>query len=208
MNLAARHQAKLYQAYAVVAQNLGRSYTVYRGGLDSPISPANRLCFVNAAFSSSSGDMNFIVPHGLKLPTWNAWVDATTLQKGDWLVGDYGTFYLADLPPSLPIQAVWCNTTVSIVRPGYAAGTQTTTTVATAIPAFLHVDRVDIKPIPGNPSPTSGQAISRWTGYLNLPRGTLKQHDLFTDEEGATYELDAAEWTTLGYLCKLRLNQP
>lgn len=48
---------------------------------------------------------------------WYAWFDPSQTQPGDYLVGDFGTFFINSQYLPAPIALTWCNSTINLYRP-------------------------------------------------------------------------------------------
>lgn len=206
---AAKLQERLYKGYGQMAKRVGQLYDVYRSpdGMD-PLASGNLIASLHMAIATRTRP--FEVPAQFKDAVWMVFIDGRELQPRDFLAGPYGTWYIADMQPELPIQAVRCNHTVSIGRPEFAvddgALEQSLIPIASALPVFTQLKRVDIKQ-PAFGSSTAGQAITHWTAFIPMAQGAIKQHDLVTDDEGVKYELDAPDFTNMGYVTSIRLAQ-
>lgn len=199
-------QDRLYAGYGKTADKIGFPYSHYRS--DTPFDPifdGNLLDPINMALSTRTRP--FEVPQQYKDAVFLMWADGRQLQQFDFLVGSSGTYYIADMQPNLPIQAVRCNHTIKVERPGYTTVgdiVQDVELIASNIPCFTQCKRIDIK-TPQFAANTAGQAITHWDAFIPLPNFTLKQHDIVTDESGVQYELDSPDFTNMGYVCSIRL---
>lgn len=99
--------------------------------------------------------------------------------------------------------------TISISRPvaqvgvgaiGYGGQTEATETVLfTGIQASIQQKKEGQKPDLGLPGDTSKRSM--WRIFILLARGSLKDRDIVTDDEGIRYQILAAYWNSLGYNC-------
>ncbi|MGZ3295839.1 MAG: hypothetical protein ACXU9D_21525 [Xanthobacteraceae bacterium] len=196
-----RLQNLLYASYAKLAAKAGFMYDVYR--FDEPIAVTDELYKIARIPVALAAEKKFAIPNKYQTATWYCYADGRILQPRDILKGPAGTFYIGDMQPNLPIQAVETNHVISIGRGTYDGGDQTVEFYATGIPVFMQFKREDIKR--SEYAATMGQAITHWTTYIPLPEGMLKQDDVVQDEEGIRYIVDAPDFTSIGYVAHLRL---
>ena len=196
-------QPLLYSGYAKVAQRLGVSYAQYRSATHLlPIDPSNLLRSLPVAVSA---ELKFKVPNKYHIPTWMLWADGRLLTQFDFLVGPFGTFFIGDMQPNLPIQAVRTNHVIRMGRVVYSTSGPATSEVvdyATGLPVFMQYKREEIKASPF--ANAIGEAITRWLTFIPLPEGTVKQDDVIFDEEGIRYIMDAPDFTSIGYVASMR----
>ncbi len=202
-------QARIYAGYAKTAARVGLSYDLYRGGPIEPIDLSNKLDPIDVAWSTLTRP--FVATAKWSDETWLLWADGRRLQPRDILIGPDGTFYIGDMQPNLPIQAVRCtHTAVKIERPAYTTYgslTQSAELIAVNLPMHLKLKSVNVKsPIGG--AATGGVGISNWLAFLPMEETTLKRNDVITDGEGVQYEVDAPSWTPMGYVAQVRLANP
>jgi hypothetical protein len=196
-----RLQNLLYAGYAKLAAKAGMMYDVYR--FDDPIAVTDDLYKIARIPVALAAEKKFAIPNKYQTPTWYCYADGRILQPRDILKGPAGTFYIGDMQPNLPIQAVSTNHVISVGRGSYADGNQTIDFFATGIPVFMQFKREDIKQ--AQYAATMGQAVTHWTTFIPLPEGMLKQDDVVQDEEGIRYVVDAPDYTSIGYVAHLRL---
>ena len=190
-------QSRIYRGYKRAASKVGTPYAVYRAAVPiNPIAPANHVDDVNCFFGPNP---NFILPHKFKIPARSLYTDGSVLVQGDILVGDYGTFFVGDMQPLLPLQMIRCNDSVGITRLTYITVHQVLTAVATALPAFKQLKKVDQKPVSGvGGATTASTAVSEFFLFLPIPSGVVKQNDIITDKAGNVYTLDTIDNTEIG----------
>ena len=194
-------QARIWAGYAKAAEKAGRTYSVYRAAIPvSPIEAGNKIAELPCLFAA---EKRFEVPNKYKIPTRYLFADGAQLQQRDILVGPYGTFYVGDMQPNLPLQAVWCNDVISIDRPVYQGTTLVPEQVAFGLPIFKQLKKVDVKR-PEFGANTSGTAIAEFFGFLPVEPGTVRQHDVITDQSGAIFELDTIDNTEIGVVVTFR----
>lgn len=205
MSTGSENQAKLYAAYARIAHQLGYEYQTYPFDLLSPIDDSKKGPLLQASFAA---DPNFSAPLKYNKPVWICYADATNLNQFDFLVGQYGTYYVGDKQPMQPLQAIRTNHIVTLARSIYSTTGQIVDTVVTYaenLPVFMQYNREDIQKPAGNFGSQIGRAITHWTTFIPCPIGTIKQDDLMTDEDGISYIIDAPDFTNMGYVCHVRL---
>jgi hypothetical protein len=196
-----RLQGLIYAGYAKLAAKAGFMYDVYR--FDEPIAVTDDIYKIERIPVAFAAEKKFAIPNKYQIPTWYCYADGRVLQPRDILIGPAGTFYIGDMQPNLPIQAVQTNHVISIGRGSYGGGDQSIEYYATDIPCFMQFKREDIKQ--SQYATTMGQAITHWTTFIPLPEGTLTQDDVVRDENGIRYIVDAPDFTSIGYVAHLRL---
>ncbi len=208
-------QDRIYHGYARTAEVVGLDYDVYRASFSpdvtvedrdtttlDPIALANKVRTLKVAFAA---DKDFTVPNRYLIPTRYCYADGRKLKQFDFLVGPFGTFFIGDMQPNLPIQAVRSNRTLSLGRGIYSTSGpigQTVNYYATQVPCFMQFKREDIKVLVAN---SIGQAVTHWTTFIPLPEGMIHQDDIVFDEEDNRYLVDAPDFTSIGYVAHLRL---
>jgi len=204
-------QGRIYAGYAKTAQKVGQLYALYRGSPIDPITPGYQLDSIYVAWSTLTRP--FVATAKWSDETWLLWADGRLLQPRDFLVGPDGTFYVGDMQPNLPIQAVRCtHVAATITRPGYTTADNGTLVangevIASNLPMLLKLKSVNVKTTPGG-ALTSGVGIGVWLAFLPMAEATLKRNDVITDTEGVQYEVDAPSWTPMGYVAQVRLANP
>jgi hypothetical protein len=191
------------------ALHLGETYEAFRprDGM-APLSPANRLLCLNAAFHSEDKDWNRSARYDQ--PLWFAVHDTAYTQPGDYLRGPAGTFFIAAQPPLLPTVCVLTNRTLTFTRAdgarkaggnGYG-GVQRRedTLLLDGWPASVLIANAGSHgagDLPGEPGPAS------WIVRLPALQGPLavelRHDDLMTDETGTRAVISAVERTELGW---------
>src|SRR5690349_3844025 len=100
----AKLQRRIYLGYAREAEIMGYDYDVYRStSLFTPIDTANLVATLKCAFIA---DDKATVANKYQTPTWFLRADGNQLEVFDFLVGPYGTFFLASKQPQLPMEAI------------------------------------------------------------------------------------------------------
>lgn len=194
-------QDRIYAGYAKAAEHTGRIYSQYRAA--SPISPLEAGNLLGEIACLFAAEKRFEVPNKFKIPTRYLYADGRELQQRDLLVGPYGTFFVADMQPNLPLQAIRCNDVVSIDRPVYQGTTLVPEPVAIGLPIFSQLKKVDIKR-PEFGANTAGTAIAEYFGFLPVEVGTVQQHDIITDQTGRLFEIDTIDNTEIGVVVTFR----
>lgn len=101
----------------ISAQVLGIPYQQYRpNGSYMPLNFGNFVATIPAWITADAKGMGN-KPFVAKNPVAYAMVDPDTVEVGDYLVGDFGTFFIASLDSLMPTQIVRCNQTVTVSRP-------------------------------------------------------------------------------------------
>ena len=190
-------QAKIYAGYAKTALKSGRAYAQYRSASAiTPIAPGNLLGNVNCLFAPNP---NFVLPHKYKIPARALYADGRLLAQRDILVGPYGTFYVGDMEPLLPMQMIRCNDSLSIQRLTYTGTTQILTSLATAMPAFRQLKLVSQKSVTGiGGAQTASTAISEFFFFLPIAASLVREGDVIAGNDGVVFTLDTVDDTEIG----------
>jgi hypothetical protein len=105
----------------ISAQVLGIPYRQYRpNGSYMPLNFGNLVATIPVWITADSKGMGN-KPFVAKNPVAYAMVDPVTVAVGDYLVGDFGTFFIASLDSLMPTQVVRCNQTITVSRPNTQA---------------------------------------------------------------------------------------
>ncbi|MGH6957536.1 MAG: hypothetical protein ACREEW_12805 [Caulobacteraceae bacterium] len=117
---AAAIQAKVWSGYGLAAARVGVGFGHYRpSGPANPISPANLLGQIEAAFTVAPSGFDFLRAPRHKDATFTGLFDASAAEVGDYLVGPTGTtYFVAGLAPLRPPLCVLCNRTLTVLTPG------------------------------------------------------------------------------------------
>lgn len=197
-------QQRIYAGYAKAAARVGQPYALYRASSPiSPVEPGNLIGTVDCLFAA---EKSFQVPSKFKIPTRYLYADGTQLAQRDILVGPYGTFFVGDMQPSLPMQAVWCNDVISVGRPVYQGELQLVENpIAIAVPAFRQLKKLDQKPVSGAyGASTAATPIGEWFVHVPIEWTLLKQNDIVTDQTGRRYTLSTIDPTEIGTVLVVR----
>jgi hypothetical protein len=196
-------QERIYAGYARDAQHTGLLYSVYRP--DTPILPTDLSYLVGTAYCRFAAEKRFEVPHKYKEPTYYLYADGRELEKGDFLVSDDATYFIADKQALLPMQAVRCNDVVSIGRLRYVDITQVEDPIATAYPIFRQLKKLDQKPVSSTYGASTGATpIAEWFVYVPIDWTLLKQGDIVTDQTGRRYAIGSIDPTEIGAVLVMR----
>jgi hypothetical protein len=204
-------QSKIYGGYAKAAQRIGFPCSVYRSAsMINPIAIGNRI-FTNF-YASFAVDFNFAQYNRPHIPDWKAMIDGRVLLHGDWVVGQQGTFYIADLQETLPIAAVQCTRNVSIVRPTYTttgALEQTETTIASQFPVYGFTSRNKAKAPAGFPTSSETEAgVPGMQFYVNSQIvGAIQKNDVIIDENGLRFVVDSPTFSSFGYIVQTHIEK-
>ena len=190
-------QARIYAGYRKAAAKVGLPYAQYRAASPiTPIAAGNLLGTIDCVFAPTPA---FTSPHRFKIPARMVFADGAAMAQRDILVGPYGTFYVADMQPLVPPQVLKCNESVSITRLTYSGTTQVLTPVATAMPAFSQLKKVDQKPVSGiGGASTASTALGEFYLFLPIAVGVIRQGDIVTNQAGVAYTLDTIDNTEIG----------
>ena len=126
-------QNRVNKGLRIAASRVGFPFDVFRpGDAMAPLDPLYRMATIKAAFDASTS-YAFTKPNGYGQAVWGMLADPDKIAVGDYLTSDaQGTFFVAAMQPLLPLMAVGCNDTISLLR-------------VTAPQAFGAVDyRVDV----------------------------------------------------------------
>jgi len=204
----ARLQTLIYKGYGKEAEKVGFDYEVFRAA--SFLSPTQSAYSMGTLKCSFAADEKMSVSNKYQTPTWILRADGNQLEVLDFLVGPYGTFYVASKQPNLPMEAVRCNSAVSIGRVSYDTDPVTgvlapvVTNYAEALPMFKQYRREDIRR-DASTGEEIGNAITHWRAFIPLPIETLQQGDIIVDENDIKYTVDAPDFTSAGYAANIRL---
>ncbi len=199
-------QDRLYLGLGLSARHVGVFADAFRPkGPFNPLDKQNRFLKLPATFMSSKGNGGRTNTYGDAL--WHGVFDASYTRAGDYLVLNYGTFFVASQEPLLPVLCVKANRVISIVRPsvqirpagnaygGYMSGSSTA--LMEGWPAsVLGENRVSasVTDLP------TDQTIPYWAVLLPaIARVILSPGDLITDDLDRTAVIAGSELTDLGW---------
>lgn len=198
-------QKHIDKGYGKVAQHLGGVYQWYRPTPNNPISPANshgtimahfdtKYTFTGVTPSLDNPIVGIALNRGLGIQVW------------DYLIGSMGTYFIYSFDDILPSVAVYCNSIVSVYRPGggQAVGNQYYGGNAQGYgnPILTNMPFSILNGTKGESSKSGVMADTRlqWFAILAPYVGVLiKANDLIIDEHNRRMTISAVELTDLGY---------
>jgi hypothetical protein len=196
-------QARIYAGMGKDAEHTGLPYSVYRAL--SPLNPIDAGNLVGTLSCRFAAEKRFEVPHKYKEPTYYLYADGRELERGDFLVSDEATYFVADKQPLLPMQAVKCNDVVSIGRPRYVDTTIVEDPIAVAYPIFRQLKKLDQKPVSSTfGASTSATPIAEWFVYVPIDWTLLKQGDIVVDQVERRYTIGSIDPTEIGAVLVMR----
>lgn len=197
-------QPKLDRGYGKIAKKIGRLYAHYRSATaHDPISEPNKVGDLDAYFDPKSDfSVQRVALHGK--PIWFAAVDRTTVEVGDYFVGENGTWFIGSMQDLAPTMAVKCNAVASLFRPGVgmpnpyypeAGGGEVATLTAWPI-SFLEGTKGERSAL-NNPLDTR----TPWFDVLLPVFGSLdvRTHDRLRLDDGTEWVISSPELTELGW---------
>jgi hypothetical protein len=193
-------QALVMKGQAASGRTLGTPYVVYRPkGAAQPVNARNQIFTVTAAFAAEGNGLPAAPNYGQ--PLWQGKFDPTYTLAGDYLVGESGTFFIAQQWPAVPIQCVLTNRVVTIVRPTAAA--QGHYSGFFASPGERVILGWPASILANGAHSTSARAAETRLGNweILLPVLPVPPHvaDVVEDDLGTTYVIGGAEQSSLGW---------
>jgi hypothetical protein len=195
------------RGYAISCAHVGVPFQLYRSTTSSaPISPTNLLAALSVAISTDS--YRFKNPVAYSKPLRRILVDKSQTTAGDYLVSASQTLFIADQSPLVPVQAVVCNSVISVHRP-------IASTSVGAITAYGG-DEAELESVLASSFPCSVlQGTTGERGDVNLPGDTrvpwwtvlmpanpsvaIDTDDILIDAAGVRYIVSSAELSQLGW---------
>lgn len=198
-------QSLIYRGYSKAAAKIGQTYNLYRP-LSATAPLSNLVSTITAAFDSSP-EYSFKAPNEYGDPTWSALLNDATTQVGDYISGNGETFFIAAKQFLLPVIAVDCNRTISVLKPQIQSGVGATgyggntlaneTIIMSGWPANI------LQGSKGEKSETNLPGDTRtpwWRILLPYFAGvTIQNNFIITDDLGRSYVVSSAELTDLGW---------
>ena len=198
-------QARIYSGYAKAALRIGQNADQYRAATAAnPTAIGNKQRTIPASFNAE--DMGYGKPNKYGHPTWYGLFDGSLTRVGDYLIGAFGTFFIAAQQQALPILCVECNAVVDIHRPqdqtavgaiGYGGNTDASeTALMTQWPASILQGGKGIKDgaLPGDvKSPEWQVLLPAFAGV------TLRFGDIIIDNMARRLVIGSAELTDAGW---------
>jgi hypothetical protein len=112
-------QSKVNRGYGIAARFLGAPFAHYR-----PTDPlnalSNRIGTLQADFDVDP-TFSYKAPGKYANPAYYGLFDATDVMRGDYLIADQGTWFVAGMEPNKPPLCVSCNQVAEFRRPSAAA---------------------------------------------------------------------------------------
>jgi hypothetical protein len=199
-------QERIYKGMGKAAARVGLPYDVYR--FASPLNPtdeSNKLA--DPVYCFFAAEKKFEVPHKYKEPARYLYADGRELEKNDILAGDYGTFFVGDKQPLLPMQAVWCNDVIALDRIGYVDNLLVPEQIAIGVPCFRQLKKLDQKPVQSSYGATNQTTpIGEWFLYLPVAADVILQNDVITDQTSRQYTVSTIDATELCTVLVIRQN--
>jgi hypothetical protein len=199
-----RHlQDRIARGLGTAARHIGTPYDAFRPcSIATPLDPANRYLRLPAAFTAE--DSSFRRPVGYGRAAWTGIFDSAYTQRGDYLVGPAGTFFIAAQEALLPALCVLASRTLSVARAAAptVAGVNSYggLTAATVTPVLSGWPASILFAGTGSPGDLPGDAsIPTWSVLLPNTPATIRAADLLTDDRGQSYVVGSAELTALGW---------
>ena len=191
----------------ITAQVLGSPYQQFRPtGANNPTS-GSPLATIPAWLTADQAGKGTRA-QGYGKPVWYSMHDPAVTQVGDYLIGPLGTFFIASQDAPMPFQAIECNKTLSLSRPGAASpgagyygggAAQTITPLASAWPASVlqgtKGEKGDVQ-LPGD-------TRLAWVVILLpvIPGVQIVMGDWLVSDDATpqTYTVSSSELTALGW---------
>ena len=200
-------QSRIYAGYARAAAHVGTTHALYRPAALAPalIGAANQIGTIAASFNIAGTYNGQTKPDQI---IWQAVVDGTQVQVGDYLVGE-NTFCIVGMQPLMPILAMRCTDTMAISRMGAAVSgadgaSYGLNVIAAAVPCYIQLKRDKGFSAPagfqGGATNTSAP-LPEWNVYACLggvtEPGTIQEGDIVTFSNGDQMRVDAASSSTI-----------
>jgi hypothetical protein len=232
-------QQKIYTGYGKAALRLGESYQIYRSS--SAINPLDQSNLLGTILAGFNIDVNLYKnPNKFGNSLWNVMADGSQLQNYDYLVAanfiglsgggnlllanggrliiqpsgdssDLKTFYVSDMQPLVPIQAVECNRIVTVIRPtqplpaggptGYGGYVQNDPSTFTVVMQDCPASVLQDSKGRSNPISLPTSALKAYVKvYLPFLGETfLQTGDLINTDLNVSYQIQQAELTDQGW---------
>lgn len=184
-----------WSAYGRIIAGQKTSYTHHR-----PTTALNALpSSIGSVLATFSGTTEFSnmksSPYGKSV--WWGVFDGSGVAVGDYLIGQYGTFFVATQEANLPMLCVQCNRTISVFKTSLASKTHTGADAlmsgwsCSILEAGRKGGDVDI-----------GDSLGQGTWQILLPHFsgiTITTSNTLTDDMGNRYMIRTAELSDLGW---------
>lgn len=210
---AATINSKIYAGRGKAALRIGYDCNVYRPTIAAnPFSNGVRLV-MKAAFNS--GDSTYTKPNLYGDPVWFGDFDGRLTKTGDYIVRifDGQVFFIAQQQPILPIVCIDCGRSLKLMRPnlqggvgavGYGGATEDNMTDALGTSGSLSTYWPCSIVLGGRSQNINALPLDvKQSGVrILLPPSvpiSLRPSDIFTDDLGRRYSVEAAELSDLGW---------
>jgi hypothetical protein len=197
---------RLYMGLGFTARHIGEFADAFHPtGPHDPLDARNRFLKLPATFVSAHGGANQPNFYGDAL--WHGIFDASYTRVGDYLVTDFGTYFVASQDPLLPVLCVRTNRTISITQPdmqtrtasnaygGYTSGNSIT--LMARWPASVlgeHRSSHSTTDLPAD------QGTPYWNVLIpSLAGVVLSPGDILRDDLGRAGVITGSELTNLGW---------
>lgn len=204
--------AKVHAGYGKAAAKLGTLVEIYRPTeAFDPLRLLDLSGTALAVFDSNPG-FRFSTPAQAGNPIRFALVEGSRVQSGDYIIGETGRHFVADMPALQPIVCVICNATVTLLRPTASddfgstepPGKTEEVEQARGWPASVLGARRgsgDDMQVPGDASPASHDVLLPAVSCIPQPRSG----DVVADNYDRRFRVDAFEASALGWRLVVRL---
>lgn len=221
-------QSSIYQGYGTAAQALlADTHNVFRGqaGVSNPTQGSVLLTLPAVFTNAKLAGNNFTKGIAYDDVVLTGLFDGSNCQPGDFLVDPTtgSVYFIIGMQPFLPILCVQANRTASATRsisqlsPSGGSGDSPLVSQPNGSPYWgRQGDTGDTTPVVApccmiasagratsrSDMPSAAPGPSRFRIYMPIsvfPKGSLKDRDIITDEEGNRFQVEAAGWTNQGY---------
>lgn len=204
-----RIQTRIHQGYGKAAAKLGRPVDIYRPTDPlRPLRPLDLWGSTRAVFDADA-DFKFNNPARSNVALRYALVEGAAVQRGDYLVSEAATHFVADTPPLLPIACVLCNALVSLYRTESVSGFGSTVPPGTVSETVAVKDwpasvllagrgSGDDVPLPGDVSPPNFDVLLPVVPNAETPQaGWVVRDDAGRRFAVSALDANAAGWRLL-----------
>lgn len=201
-------QQRVDRGYAKAASVLGPSYQQFRAsGPDNPTAtPLGSL----SAWITTDVALKGAMPLTFGKPQCFAAVERDSLQVGDYLIGQLGTFFVTSVDYPSPVALIYCNRTVSIARaqdalqPGantqrFGTAIQTAGPLMSGWPVSLLQLGSGSKMVSTGMNLPTDSKVPGVAALLPVTAPQIRFNDLITDDLGQRYLVSSVELSTLGW---------
>jgi hypothetical protein len=205
--------AKAAYGYTKVSQTVGGGafYNQYRPTSTTNPTQGTPYATLPAIFSQDKG-LTFTEPSDYDTPSWFGAYDQTDVLDGDYLIGQQGTFFIANQQPESPFsppRCVLCNAILNVLRQP-----EDTSGAVGVLPYGGDVSADEVMIMQGWPASVletqrattgktklPGDVEMPWNDVLmpSFASTLITQNDILVDATGRRYRISAAELTELGW---------